>query len=281
MNKVLIINKPINYTSRDVVNVISKHYQTKKVGHTGTLDPLATGVLVILVGQYTKLTDLITAYDKEYVATMQFGIKTDTGDITGKIIEKQAYDLTNLKQVIASMVGTYEQTVPAYSAIKINGKKLYQYARHNEEVTLPTRMVTIKEIELLESNKEEVTFRVIVSKGTYIRSLIEDIATKLNTVATMTKLMRTKQGQFDIKDSYQIEDVLNNECQEVGIKKVLSNFQQVDIDDSLYEKIINGQIIPKNGYEEQVCFFYHDELVAIYQTYDKDISLMKPKVMCQ
>ena len=216
----MIINvcKEKNMTSRDVVNIISKHLHTKKVGHTGTLDPLATGVLIVCTNHDTKLVDILTSKNKEYIATMRLGIQTDTGDITGNIIKKASYKVTKdqIIKVLNSFLGSSTQTVPIYSAVKINGKKLYEYARNGEEVTLPTREINISSIELLDYHDDLIKFKVTVSKGTYIRSLIEDIGKTLQTVATMEDLVRTKQGNYKIEDSYTLEDIKKQSPYPVG-----------------------------------------------------------------
>jgi len=175
MNGIVLINKEKGKTSRDVVNLLSKKFNTRKVGHAGTLDPLATGLLIIGINNGTKILELLTMDEKEYIATVKIGIQTDTYDITGNIIEEKkdfSIDKEYLENTLKSFIGKYYQEVPKYSAVKINGKKLYEYARNGEEIELPKRFVEIKEIELLEFKEDEFKFKVLVSKGTYIRSLI-------------------------------------------------------------------------------------------------------------
>ena len=212
MQGAIIVNKAPNMTSRDVINILNKKFNTKSIGHTGTLDPIAEGVLVCLIGKYTKLTDILINHDKEYIASFKLGILTDTLDITGKILKEEKVNLTKeeIQKTILSFKGTYNQEVPIYSAVKINGKKLYEYARNNEEITLPKREVNIYDIELLNIDNECLTIKTKVSKGTYIRSLIRDIGLKLNTNATMTKLIRTKLDKFTIEESYTLEDIQND-----------------------------------------------------------------------
>ena len=173
MNGILLINKPIDFTSRDVVNKLTKILKTKKIGHTGTLDPIATGVLVICVGNTTKLCELLTSEYKEYVATIKLGIKTDTLDTTGNIIEEKEYNVNEeqIKEVLNSFLGTSIQTTPIYSAVKVNGKKLYEYAREGKEVELPKREINITHIELISFKDDEIKFKTTVSNGTYIRAL--------------------------------------------------------------------------------------------------------------
>ena len=217
MNGIVLVNKPANLTSRDVVNLVSKKLNIKKIGHTGTLDPLATGVLVLTVNQATKISELITSYDKEYIAEVVLGIETDTLDITGNILKetKTRFTKKEIEIVLNKMIGFYDQEVPIYSAVKINGKRLYEYARSNEEVLLPKRLVNIKSLELVSDidyidNKTVFKIKCLVSKGTYIRSLIKDLASNLNTIGTMKNLTRTKQGNFKIEDSVLLSEVDNS-----------------------------------------------------------------------
>ena len=212
MNGILIIDKPKGITSRDVVNQVIKKLNIKKVGHTGTLDPIATGVLVVCVGSATKLVSILSADDKEYVASVQLGVLTDTLDLNGQVIkhEEAIKKKEEIIRVLDSFKGRYMQEVPIYSAVKIKGKKLYENARNKEEVMLPKREVEIKSIELISDieYKDNMTFfkfKCTVCKGTYIRSLIRDIALKLNTVGIMTDLRRTRQGIFKIENSINID----------------------------------------------------------------------------
>ncbi len=283
MDGIVLINKEKNCTSRDVVNQVSKILKTKKIGHTGTLDPIATGVLVLCIGKATKLVEVITSYDKEYEAEVILGIKTDTKDITGKILkeEKAIISKENIEECLKKMIGTYNQTVPIYSAVKINGKKLYEYARNNEEIKLPKRKVTIKELKLISDityEKEKTKFKIKchVSKGTYIRSLIEDIATNLNTIGTMENLKRTKQGNFQIASANTIQDIENNKFKIYSIEEILEKFYKIEMTDDLYFKIKNGSIIKNNYNHDIVAFTKNDKVIAIYKEYSKDKTLLKP-----
>lgn len=283
MDGIVLINKEKNCTSRDVVNQVSKILKTKKIGHTGTLDPIATGVLVLCIGKATKLVEVITSYDKEYEAEVILGIKTDTKDITGKILkeEKAIISKENIEECLKKMIGTYNQTVPIYSAVKINGKKLYEYARNNEEIELPKRKVTIKELKLISDityEKEKTKFKIKchVSKGTYIRSLIEDIATNLNTIGTMENLKRTKQGNFQITSANTIQDIENNKFKIYPIEEILEKLYKIEMTDDLYFKIKNGSIIKNNYNHDIVAFTKNDKVIAIYKEYSKDKTLLKP-----
>lgn len=278
MDKLLVVNKEKNLTSRDIVNNLTKIFNTKKIGHTGTLDPIATGVLVCLFGKYTKLVDLLTSLDKEYIAEIKLGIKTDTGDITGSIIENKSFNITkdNIIKVFEKFPQKYEQTVPKYSAVKINGKKLYEYARNNIEIELPKREVSIFSLELIDYEKDIIKFKTHVSKGTYIRSLIEDICEKLGTIGTMNNLIRTKQGGFDIKDSFTLEDIKNGNFKFQNIHEFLK-YPSIEINDELIKIIKNGGRI-KNIYnvQDKVIFTYQGEDIAIYETNNETL---KPYIM--
>ena len=280
MNGVLVVNKEKDYTSRDIVNIISKALKTKKVGHTGTLDPLATGVLVVTVGEATKISELLTSSFKEYIADIELGIETDTLDITGNILKEETVFKTKeeIENILSSMIGSYDQEVPIYSAVKINGKKLYEYAREKEEVELPKRKVEVKQIELLNyRQKEEKVFfkmRCLVSKGTYIRSLVRDIATKLNTIGIMTDLIRTKQGKFNIEDAYTLEQIKQGKSHLIKIEDAL-DIDIVEVDDYLKEKIQNGSIL-ENRYPKDTVLFKQNTALAIYKKYEKDPTKVKP-----
>ncbi len=214
MDGIIIINKPKEYTSHDVVAKVKKICK-EKVGHTGTLDPMATGVLPLLIGEGTKLSEYITNHDKIYIATIKLGIKTDTLDSEGKIIEKQEVDFKkisteNVNKVLKTFLGKQKQTPPMYSAIKIKGKKLYQYAREGKKVEVPEREIEIYEIELLKIENDEILFKVHCSKGTYIRSLCEDVAIKLGTIGYMKELERVKVGEYEINQAVTLKEIEEN-----------------------------------------------------------------------
>lgn len=281
MDGIIVINKPKGITSREVVNKVCKLLNTKKVGHTGTLDPIATGVLVLCVGKATKLVETLTSNDKEYVATVKLGILTDTLDTDGTIIEKKCVNLDKdkLENVLNSFIGTYNQEVPIYSAVKVNGKKLYEYARAKKEVTIPKRMVEIKKIKLIEFGNDYYKFKVTVSKGTYIRSLIKDINDKLGVIGVMSDLVRTKQGKFSINNSYTLENMENNNYNVLTITDVLKDENCVIISNTLFEKVKNGALINNEYNTSMVTFIYNDSVIAIYKIYDKDKSKLKPYKM--
>lgn len=275
MNGIILINKEKDYTSRDIVNIIGKELHTKKVGHTGTLDPLATGVLVICVGESTKISELLTSTYKEYIAEITLGIKTDTLDITGNILEERKNSITKkqLEKVLNNMIKTYMQEVPIYSAVKVNGKKLYEYAREKKEILLPKKEVTIFDIKLLNFNLNTFTFICKVSKGTYIRSLVNDISKELEVPMCMLNLKRTKIGQFDIKDSYTINDIENNNYRFYDINKVL-DYKKVEISKNIETAIKNGNKIENIYNCERILFTKDNRNIIIYENYSN--NMMKP-----
>lgn len=281
MNGILIVNKPKGYTSRDIVNIISKKLNTKKVGHTGTLDPIAEGVLVVPIGRALKISELLTSEKKEYIAKVILGYETDMLDITGKEIKRNIpnIDKDKLIEVLNSFIGKYNQEVPIYSAVKINGRKLYEYARSNIQITPPSKIVEIYSISLLEGPiyKEDIiefTMKCEVSKGTYIRSLIRDIAYKLSTYGTMKELIRTKQGSFLLEDAFTLEDIQKDNYKLLSIKEALPNIKITKIDDKTLKQVKNGMVLDK-FFEEEISLLVDKDgrEIAIY----KDIGNGKVK----
>lgn len=278
MDKLVVVNKPSDLTSRDVVNKLCKIFNTKKIGHTGTLDPIASGVLVCVCGKYTKLVNDLTSLDKEYIATIKLGIKTDTLDTKGTIIEEKDVNVTldDNKKVFNNFPKSYNQTVPKYSAVKINGKKLYEYARNNIDIKLPVRKVEIYSLELLDFDGTSITFKTKVSKGTYIRSLIEDICNDLNTIGTMSNLIRTKQGNFSIEESYTLNDIENGNYKSLSIHEFL-NYPSIEIPDEYLKLIINGNKIPNSfNIKDKVIFTKSNKDYAIYIN---EFNVLKPYIM--
>ena len=265
MNGILIVNKSEGFTSRDVVNKLSKIINTKKIGQTGTLDPIAKGVLVVVIGKYTKLCEDLTQTFKEYIATFKLGILTDTLDITGKILDEKDVTVTEeeIRNVIASYKCVYDQEVPIYSSVKINGRKLYEYARNGENVVLPKRKVDIKNIEVIDINKDIVKIKCLVSKGTYIRSLIRDIGESLKTHATMTDLIRIKQGIFDISNSYTLEDIENGNYKLINIEDVMDIC--VVENDTYLKDVTNGVKLKLDIENKYILFKHEGNNIALYK----------------
>ena len=284
---ILVIHKPKGMTSREVVNQVGKVFHTKKVGHMGTLDPLAEGVLVLGINQGTKVIELLSSSDKEYVAEAMMGMDSDTLDITGKLEKfplEKTYQEEEIKQVLKSFLGIYQQEVPLYSAIHVDGKRLYEYARKDETVILPTKEVTIQEIKLIHFSLQDTlhptfSFQVSVSKGTYIRSLIRDIGKKLKCPSIMTNLLRTRQGKFLLEESKSLETLTEN-TPLIKIEDALGRLEEYDtvvVSKELESKIQNGAILPRNFSKDYAVFLNQEkELLAIYQRYTKDDTLMKP-----
>ena len=283
MDGIILVNKPSGYTSRDIVNIASKTLKTKKIGHTGTLDPMAKGVLVLCVGKATKLVKLLTCDNKEYIAGITLGILTDTLDIEGNIIKEENihFSKEEIINVLDNMKGKYIQEVPIYSAVKVNGKKLYEYARNNEKVELPKREIEIYNIELIddiifEKGKIKLNIRCKVSKGTYIRALANDIAKKLGTIGIMHSLNRTKEGIFNIEDCNNLKDIENNNYKIYEINEVLNYIYEIKMNDELYFKIKNGQVIDNIYNKGLIKFTYNNNVIAIYI---KDNNNLKPYIM--
>lgn len=280
MNGILIVDKPKGYTSRDVVNSIERLANTKKVGHGGTLDPIATGVLVVALGNGLKVLEFLSHQDKEYIATVKMGIETNTLDVTGEITKKKDYfflDPLKLDEVLKGFIGKYNQEVPLYSSVKVGGQRLYKYAREGIDVTLPKREVQIFDLELLSHKKDEFVIRAHVSKGTYIRSLIRDIGEKLDIPCTMKELRRTRQGEFVIDDAVSMEELESGNIKPLPIEKALKGVIFAPADENLEKKILNGAILD-NIYAEKMVGFKNkkNEVIAIYKVYDKDITKIKP-----
>lgn len=247
MDGLIIINKPKGYTSHDIVNVVRKKLNIKKVGHTGTLDPNATGVLPILIGTGTKVSKYLVEHEKTYIATLVLGKKTDTGDSEGNIIEEDNNFVNSNKEkienVLESFVGKQNQIPPIYSAIKVAGKKLYEYAREGKSVDVKPREIEINKTALENyNNKDEIVFKVTCSKGTYIRTLCEDIAKELGTVGYMKELQRTKVNEFDIKDAISLEDLENIDIKDkiIPIQKLFMNNDKIDLNNRKLELFLNG-----------------------------------------
>ena len=252
MDGIIIVNKPSGYTSHTIVSKIRKKFNIKKVGHTGTLDPLATGVLPILLGSGTKLSKYLINHDKEYIATIKLGVKTDTADIEGNIIEEAEIPILSeeqIKNVLKNFEGVQYQKPPMYSAIKVNGKKLYEYARNGQTIDVQARKIEIYNIELLKYEGEFIEIKVACSKGTYIRSLCEDIAKKLDTIGTMATLQRTKVGEFTLEEAIEMEDL--EEIQQIQKKLITAEelfkiYASINLKEQEMQHFLNGVKITRN-----------------------------------
>lgn len=272
MNGFILVNKKKNMTSRDVVNSLTKILNTKKIGHTGTLDPFAEGILLVGVNKGLKVVKLLNYKDKEYIAKVKLGIKTDTLDITGNILEekKEKLNKEELAPVLKSFIGKYSYEVPIYSAIKVNGKKLYEYARNNQKVELPIKNSYIYDIKLIDFKENNFTFSVKVSNGTYIRALVRDISKKLNKLMTLEELTRTKVDNLLIENSYTLEDIKNNNFKLLKINDLL-NYKEVELERDLEDKVLNGNKIKLDELEDNILFIKEKEEIAVYTREECDI----------
>lgn len=276
INGIIIINKEKEYTSNDVVRIVKKITKTK-VGHTGTLDPNATGVLPLLLGEGTKVSKYLINHNKEYEAVLQLGKKTETADGEGIVIEEKEVLPQMLKkefveETLNSFIGVQNQVPPMYSAIKVNGRKLYDYARSGQTVEVKARRIEIYNIKLIKIDEKEkqIFFIVSCSKGTYIRTLCENIAEKLGTVGYMKELNRTKVGDFKIEDSIKVKELEENILKHnlskiITIEELFKEKEKVELTDNKIKKYLNGVQIPvneiysktNNNNNEEICRVYY------------------------
>ena len=272
MKNVLYVNKPAGISSFDVCFKLRKILHTRKIGHTGTLDPNATGVMIVLFDKATKANQFLVSDRKEYVTRVLLGIKTDTVDIDGSIIEKSNYKLPDenrLKDVLNSFLGQSQQEVPLTSAVSVNGKRLYEYQRNNEEVELPVRTIEIFDIELIQIHEDGFTFKCTVSSGTYIRALVRDILNKLDLIGTVYSLKRTAVDDIRIQDCDELEEILEGNYQAHDLKDLLEKrYDRVDY--SEIQDILNGKKIKLESQSDRVLICDGDEALAIYER-DGDI----------
>ncbi|WP_370772061.1 tRNA pseudouridine(55) synthase TruB [Faecalibacillus intestinalis] len=267
MDGILLINKPAGYTSHDIVGIVRKKLHTKKVGHCGTLDPDATGVLVVCVNKATKAIQFLMSDTKVYRATLSLGKSTDTYDASGKILEEKEVGQISKAQVIDvlnSFLGKSKQKPPIYSAIKVNGKKLYEYARNGEEVEIKERDIEIMMIELIDFSNNEIVFDVKCSKGTYIRSLCVDIAKKLGYPGHMSHLERRQAGRFLITDCITLEQLENDDYSLHSIDDALCGFSQLKLDDPT--PVYHGKQIKSDLTGQVAIYDNQNRLLAIYES---------------
>ncbi len=243
---VIVINKPTDWTSFDVVNKIKRLIGLSRVGHLGTLDPMATGVLLVTIGKATKLFDIMQEKKKTYVATFHFGEETNTLDSTGKITNSNNKIVTRkeIEAILNTFVGEISQIPPKYSAKSVNGVRAYMLARKNEDFVLPAKVVKIYELKIIDFNDNILTLEITCGSGTYIRALGRDIAYKLNTYATMISLVRTKVGKFDLNQSIDIKSLTKDNIENyiLLIDSVL-DYNKIELSDINTKKILNGQTI--------------------------------------
>lgn len=268
MDGVLLIHKEKNMTSHDVVYKLRKILHTKKIGHSGTLDPNATGVLLVMIGKATKILPFLEDTDKEYIAEMILGKKTISDDIWGEEIARAPIvKILDFQGVLNTFLGKQKQLPPMVSSVRVNGRKLYEYARAHEEVERPLRNVEVYEIEALD--KETLKFRVSCSSGTYIRSLIYDIAAKSKNVGCMSSLVRTKVGKFDLSQSVSVQDVLEGRYTLLPIEEMLSHLPSVQY--TPIEDVYHGKKIRIQCKHEQILLTDKGSAIAIYKRDHEDV----------
>ena len=265
MDGIILLNKDKDISSFKAINKLKYKLGLKKVGHAGTLDPLAEGLMIVLTDNATKLSDLLLKQDKEYVVECELGYETDTYDLEGtktKIFEGEV-DLSE-EQIISEIngfLGDYDQVPPMYSAIKIDGKKLYDLARKGIEVERKSKIVNIHYLKDIVVSGNKVSFTVFVSSGTYIRSIIRDLGRRLGTYATMTKLVRTKIGKFDVKDSKKIDDIADDSVS-INVQDIF-DFDRIDLDENEYFKMKNGVKIGRTGKDGYYSVYFDGEYCGI------------------
>lgn len=279
MNGIIVVNKPQNWTSHDCVAVMRRATGVKRIGHTGTLDPMATGVLPVCIGTSARIMEYLDLDWKTYRCTMKLGITTDTEDIWGEVLtEADPSNVTEeqIREVFEGFTGEIEQIPPKYSALKVNGKKLYEYARAGQEVEIKSRKITIDSIEIEEIKGDEITFTVVCSKGTYVRTICKDIGDKLGCGAAMSALTRIASGVFKIEEAVDIEDVKKMSPEEIQAKLYatdypLVHFGKIQMDNVQARDFVNGKrmkrnnlnIVDESRHEEMYNVYYGEEFLGV------------------
>lgn len=292
MDGVLVIDKPAGITSHDVVNRVRRILKTKRVGHTGTLDPFATGVLVLLVGKATRLAQFVDKAAKEYIAEIRFGFATDTGDLTGNPLGKEVevnFPVEDLENALAKFRGEIEQLPPMYSAKKIEGKKLYELARKGKVVERKSFRANIDELELRNADLEgerKASIRVVCSAGTYIRTLAEDIGKELGVGAHLTALRRTAAGEFQTKAAIDLEELVEMDKPErslLPVESIASHLRRFDIPDDRVNATMNGLSTRTHAnnfaQNDQVAMFTPENVLVAIGVYDAPETCIKPKIV--
>ena len=268
MKGILLINKDINMTSHDVVAILRRKLSMKRIGHTGTLDPMVTGVLPICIGTATRVSEYIMAQGKVYRCRMKFGKSTTTYDAYGEDLEysdKIEFTKKEILEAFGHFTGQIEQKPPIYSAVKVKGKRLYSYARSMQEVDIPSRKVTIYSLDLISLEDDEIAFDIHCSKGTYVRSLVHDMGIFLGSRAYMKELVRTEVGRFRIEDCIPISDIKNMDIRDiekdlVNTEDSLYNLAGISIEDDISSRLVNGQKINSNKIHYTIEKNYQDEI---------------------
>lgn len=272
INGIILVNKPKDWTSQDVLSKLKRYFHVDKIGHAGTLDPLATGLLVVLLGASTKLSDYLLSDEKEYECEILIGKATDTEDITGEVLEeKNVSIIENIDEILNGLIGTLEQEPPMYSSVRYNGRKLYEWARDGVIVERAKRTIEVRSIERTsdlkyEDNMCKFSFKTSVSKGTYIRTLCVEIGLRTGYPALMCELKRIKSGKFRLENSYELSEILD------GKYEILSNYSAiadkeniVEINEYLYNRVLHGMKIRVDSNYDSIYLVHNNELVGIYE----------------
>ncbi|OUU77259.1 MAG: tRNA pseudouridine(55) synthase TruB [Chloroflexi bacterium TMED70] len=283
---IFIINKPYQWTSNDVIRKIKSNYKFKKIGHAGTLDPLATGILPILVNDSTKYFDYFQTFKKSYLAEIKFGFSTSSYDLEGEIDGKTDYlpqNIELIKKNISYFIGSIKQVPPKYSAIKKNGKRLYDYARNDEDIEIESREVEVSEIKIIDWKTPILKVIINCSSGFYVRSFANDLGKKLGSLAVLTSLSRINYGPFEIKDSINIENINPIEKKLISIDSIFLNNKKIVFDDDMEKSYYNGKVFTSENLKlsllkEQDIKIYNsnDEFIGLL-TYDSRKKFWKPK----
>lgn len=280
MQGILVVNKRQGITSHDCIYILRDLLEIKKIGHTGTLDPMATGVLPMTIGKATRVSSFIQNSEKEYIATIEFGIETDTEDITGNIIERSDKIPTEKEvlDILPKFTGRIEQIPPMYSAVRVDGRKLYKIAREGKVVDRPKREIHVESLKLLDSNP--FTLKIKCSSGTYVRTLISDIGKELGTFATMTSLIRTKVGPFSVENAIKIDDLESMTKEEIEEKLyptdfALRNIPKYNVPKSFFERLINGVKFYDNNRinDGKYSIYCLDEFIGIGEFVDGRLKI--------
>ncbi len=274
MDKLILINKEMDMTSHDLVNIVRRSTRMKRVGHTGTLDPNATGLMLVAVNKATKLVTYLQNDNKEYVLEMKLGILTDTLDIWGKVLEEEdelKVSQKELDDVLKTFLGKSKQIPPMYSAIKVNGKKLYEFAREDIEIEREARDIEIFEIEVLQINP--IKIRVVCSSGTYVRSLVSDIAEKLGTIGVMTSLVRTRLGNFNLEDANSVDDIREGKIKYLDPEDALNEYTKIEYEET--SDIFNGRRIELDTEEDLVLITINKKSMAFYEREENNVFKCK------
>jgi tRNA pseudouridine55 synthase len=272
MNGILLVNKESGLSSNAVIQKIKRILGIKKIGHAGTLDPLATGLLVVLLNEATKLSDYLLNQEKEYLGEVTLGVSTDTEDSAGEVLSEVVIsEIPAVDPVLATLLGKQKQHPPMYSAIKKDGKKLYQLARAGKTIEREEREIEVSELTrtgdvILEAGRARFSFRAKVSKGTYIRSLAVEIGRRLGYPAYLSGLTRTKSGNFHLEKATSLADLEAGNYRIIEMLEALSAYPQVEVDPDLKKKVLNGRPLSEQfGGEEIIVFKEQEELLAIYK----------------